>query len=245
MPAQRAGPAGPSCPGPTEGVGPRHTRGDDQRTSWRGRGPSRPRALGRRPAHRPQALRDRRPGRAHTRFTMLVDLARKDGYGVIARTKNGPALAGYGAITMKDALSSTMTALPAQLRRSLTWDRGKELSAHAASKYGWDWAWNSSITDDARGWSQTVLNEIGEAENLSSNPVSIMGCAGGGRGSEWGWAGGPCATGYLGERARVAQLADAARLKRAVLTGMWVRVPPRARIRSSDRPKSLPASVHF
>ena len=42
------------------------------------------------------------------------------------RVKNGPALAGYGAITMKNALASTMTTLPEQLRRSLTWDRGKE-----------------------------------------------------------------------------------------------------------------------
>ncbi len=33
---------------------------------------------------------------------------------------------------MKDALAASMTTLPAQLRRSLTWDRGKELSAHAA-----------------------------------------------------------------------------------------------------------------
>jgi IS30 family transposase len=67
-----------------------------------------------------------------TRFTMLIHLPREDGYGVIPRTKNGPALAGYGAITMKNALASTMTTLPEQLRRSLTWDRGKELSAHAA-----------------------------------------------------------------------------------------------------------------
>lgn len=67
-----------------------------------------------------------------TRYTMLIHLPREDGYGVIARTKNGPALAGYGAITMKNALATTMTTLPAQLRRSLTWDRGKELSAHAA-----------------------------------------------------------------------------------------------------------------
>ena len=35
---------------------------------------------------------------------------------------------------MKDALASTMTTLPEQLRRSLTWDRGKELSRHAAFK---------------------------------------------------------------------------------------------------------------
>ena len=67
-----------------------------------------------------------------TRFTLLIRLPREDGYGVIPRTKNGPALAGYGAITMKDALAASMTTLPEQLRRSLTWDRGKELSAHAA-----------------------------------------------------------------------------------------------------------------
>jgi IS30 family transposase len=69
-----------------------------------------------------------------TRFTLLIHLPRKEGYGVIPPTKNGPALAGYGAITMKDALAATMTALPEQLRRSLTWDRGKELSAHVAFK---------------------------------------------------------------------------------------------------------------
>jgi IS30 family transposase len=69
-----------------------------------------------------------------TRFTMLIHLPREDGYGVVARTKNGPPLAGYGAITMKDALASSMTTLPEQLRRSLTWDRGKELSQHAAFK---------------------------------------------------------------------------------------------------------------
>jgi IS30 family transposase len=65
---------------------------------------------------------------------MLIHLPREDGYGVVARTKNGPPLAGYGAITMKDALASSMTTLPEQLRRSLTWDRGKELSQHAAFK---------------------------------------------------------------------------------------------------------------
>jgi IS30 family transposase len=67
-----------------------------------------------------------------TRFTMLVHLPREVGYGTIPRTKNGPPLAGYGAVTMKNALASTITTLPAQLRRSLTWDRGKELSQHAA-----------------------------------------------------------------------------------------------------------------
>jgi IS30 family transposase len=66
-----------------------------------------------------------------TRFTMLIHLPREDGWGVIPRTKNGPPLAGYGAITMSKALANTITTLPEQLRRSLTWDRGKELSAHA------------------------------------------------------------------------------------------------------------------
>ena len=69
-----------------------------------------------------------------TRFTMLIYLPREEGYGVIPRTKNGPALAGYGAVTMKNALASTLTTLPEQLRRSLTWDRGKEMSAHAQFK---------------------------------------------------------------------------------------------------------------
>jgi IS30 family transposase len=35
---------------------------------------------------------------------------------------------------MKNALASTMAGLPEHLRRSLTWDRGKELSQHAAFK---------------------------------------------------------------------------------------------------------------
>ena len=69
-----------------------------------------------------------------TRFTMLIHLPREDGFGVIPRTKNGPPLAGYGAVTMKNALATAMTMLPEQLRRSLTWDRGKELSAHAVFK---------------------------------------------------------------------------------------------------------------
>ena len=35
---------------------------------------------------------------------------------------------------MKDALAATMTELPQTLTKTLTWDRGKELSAHAQFK---------------------------------------------------------------------------------------------------------------
>ncbi len=66
-----------------------------------------------------------------SRFTVLVHLPREKGYGLTPRVKNGPALAGYGAVTMTNALKKTITGLPTQLWRSLTWDRGKELSDHA------------------------------------------------------------------------------------------------------------------
>ena len=66
-----------------------------------------------------------------TRFTMLLHLPRMPGYGTEPRVKNGPALAGYGAEAMRDALASRFTSMPEQLRRSLTWDRGKELAQHA------------------------------------------------------------------------------------------------------------------
>lgn len=69
-----------------------------------------------------------------SRYTLLVHLPRLEGYGTIPPVKNGPALGGYGAIAMKDALRTTMTTMPAELLRSLTWDRGKELSAHAQFK---------------------------------------------------------------------------------------------------------------
>jgi IS30 family transposase len=69
-----------------------------------------------------------------TRFTMLLHLPRMDGYDAEPRVKNGPALAGRGAEAVRDAIATTITTLPEQLRRSLTWDRGKEMAQHAQLK---------------------------------------------------------------------------------------------------------------
>ena len=69
-----------------------------------------------------------------TRFTLLVHLPREEGYRHKETPKNGPALGGYDGISMKNALANTMSTLPKELARSLTWDRSKELSAHAQFK---------------------------------------------------------------------------------------------------------------
>ncbi|MEU9246350.1 IS30 family transposase [Streptomyces sp. NPDC048385] len=66
-----------------------------------------------------------------SRSTVLVHLPRLDGWGEKPYVKNGPSLGGYGAVAMNAALTESMTKLPEQLRKTLTWDRGKELSGHA------------------------------------------------------------------------------------------------------------------
>ena len=66
-----------------------------------------------------------------TRFTMLLHLPPMEGHGTGLREKNGPALAGHGAEAVRDAITCTITTLPEQLRRSLTWDQGAEMAQHA------------------------------------------------------------------------------------------------------------------
>jgi IS30 family transposase len=66
-----------------------------------------------------------------TRFTMLLHLPPMDGHDTTARVKNGPPLAGHGAEAVRDAIGSTITTLPAALRRTLTWDQGAEMAQHA------------------------------------------------------------------------------------------------------------------
>jgi IS30 family transposase len=64
-----------------------------------------------------------------TRFAMLLHLPPMADQG--PRVKNGPALAGHGAEAVRDAIAETITTLPEQLRRSLTWDQGTEMAQHA------------------------------------------------------------------------------------------------------------------
>ena len=61
---------------------------------------------------------------------MLLHLPRMAGHDG-PRVKNGPALAGHGAEAVRDAIASSITTLPQQLRRSLTWDQGAEMAQHA------------------------------------------------------------------------------------------------------------------
>jgi transposase, IS30 family len=65
-----------------------------------------------------------------TRFTILLALPRMPGHGQ-PRVNNGPALAGHGAEAVRDAIASSISTLPEQLWRSLTWDQGAEMAQHA------------------------------------------------------------------------------------------------------------------
>jgi IS30 family transposase len=69
-----------------------------------------------------------------TRFTLLLHLPTMDGHRRGERRKNGPALAGHGAVAVRDAITHTIGTLPEHLRKSLTWDQGAEMAQHARLK---------------------------------------------------------------------------------------------------------------
>jgi IS30 family transposase len=62
----------------------------------------------------------------------LLHLPRMAGHGCGPRARNGPALAGHGAEAVRDAITRSILTLPEQLRRSLTWDQGAEMTQHAS-----------------------------------------------------------------------------------------------------------------
>jgi IS30 family transposase len=68
-----------------------------------------------------------------TRFVMLVHLPRLP---ELVQGERG--WSGRGAETVRDALTTTITTLPRELRRSLTWDQGSEMYQHAQLKIAAD-----------------------------------------------------------------------------------------------------------
>jgi IS30 family transposase len=66
-----------------------------------------------------------------TRFTQLLHLPSMEGHRRGVRAKNGLALAGHGAVAVRDAITQTIGNMPEQLRKSLTWDQGTEMAQHA------------------------------------------------------------------------------------------------------------------
>ena len=64
-----------------------------------------------------------------SRFTMLLHLPPIEGHNS-PRVKAGPPITGAGAGAVRDAIADTITTLPEQLRRSLTWDQGIEMAQH-------------------------------------------------------------------------------------------------------------------
>lgn len=73
---------------------------------------ARSRVIGRATSSSGPAVRRSAPSLTTSRFTMLVHLPRLTGHGIVAPVKNGPALGGYGAEAMREALSAQMTELP-------------------------------------------------------------------------------------------------------------------------------------
>ena len=64
-----------------------------------------------------------------SRFTMLLHLPPPEER--LPRIKNGPPVSGHGAEAVRDAIAEQIATLPEQLRRSLTWDQGAEMTQHA------------------------------------------------------------------------------------------------------------------
>ena len=71
----------------------------------------------------PEIMTSQRPAEADDRAV--------PGHGEGQRVKNGPALAVHGAQAVRDAIAASITTLPKQLRKSLTWDQGAEMAQHA------------------------------------------------------------------------------------------------------------------
>jgi len=80
-------------------------------------------------------------------------------------------VAGHGAEAVREAIAATITTLPDQLCRTLTWDRGKELAQHA--KRTIDTGVQVCFADPHSPW-QRGTNENTEALNKCSGPFRTL-----------------------------------------------------------------------
>ena len=64
-----------------------------------------------------------------SRFTMLLHLPAIEAHNNPG-TETRPGRTGTSAAAVRDAIAETITTLPQQLRRSLTWDQGIEMGQH-------------------------------------------------------------------------------------------------------------------
>lgn len=131
-----------------------------------------------------------------TRFTMLLHLPRMEGHGGVPRIKNGPALAGHGALAVRDAIAASIQSLPTGLRRSLTWDQGAEMAQHVQLRFDADLPiyfcdphspWQRGTNENTNGLLRQYFPKgtdlsahsaddlAGVAQNLNSRPRKVLG----------------------------------------------------------------------
>jgi IS30 family transposase len=125
-----------------------------------------------------------------TRFTMLLHLPHMDGHGSQPRVKNGPALAGHGAEAVRDAIAASITTLPDQLRRSLTWDQGAEMAQHTQLRIDTGLAiyfcdpqspWQRGTNENTNGLLRQYFPKGTDLSKHSSNDLAAVAAALNGR----------------------------------------------------------------
>lgn len=87
--------------------------------------------LGRRPHSRSWKFSDWHAGRAHNTLYHAFASSAHGGLWEGRCAQEWSCMAGHGAEAVRDAIAETIMELPAELRRSLTWDQGAEMAQHA------------------------------------------------------------------------------------------------------------------